>query len=164
MSDLSTNLSTQGVQAIQLLQWWKIPRRGWIIILGELAVIITLSSWVYSEYVNNTYFQNYVNGFSPILLPIISVGFGISSATVATLLYFTMMNMKRRDEPKEEELPRRRGATKEVLKKQQISPSRIKRTSTGGLSSVPKAKALTFGTTPKRGADQATKDEKDEFS
>src|SRR5260370_31703780 len=146
MSDLSTNLSTEGVEAIQLLHWWKIPRRGWIIILGELAVIITLASWVYSEYLNNAYFQNYVNGLSPILLPIVSVGFGITSATVATLLYFTMRNIRQRDELKEEELPRRRGPTKEATKKPQISTSRSRKPSTGALAIVPKPKALTLGT------------------
>ena len=148
---------------IQLLQWWKIPPRGWIIILGELAVIITLASWVYSEYVNNLYFQNYVNGLSPILLPIVSVGFGITSATVATLLYFTMRNIRRRDEQHEEELPRRRGTTKEAIKKPQISASRIRKTSAGDLTIAPKPKALTVASSsPKRGADQSTRDEEDE--
>jgi hypothetical protein len=163
MSDLSTKCSTRGVQAIQLLEWWKIPRRGWIIILGELAVIITLSSWVYSEYVNNTYFQNYVNGFSPILLPIVSVGFGITSATVATLLYFTMRNMRQRDELKKQELPRRRGKTKEETKKPQLSISRTKKPSMGPLAILPKPKAMTFGTSsPNRGADHRARGEENE--
>ncbi len=63
-------------------------------IVAELAAIITPASWVYSEYVNNTYFQSYVNNLPPILLPIVSVGFGITSATIGTLLYFTMRNMR----------------------------------------------------------------------
>ena len=112
---------------------------------------------------NNLYFQNYVNGLSPILLPIVSVGFGITSATVATLLYFTMKNIRQRDGQKEEELPRKRGTTKEAAKKPQISASRSRKTSTGGLAIKPKPKALTFGTSsPKRGADQAARDEEDE--
>ena len=104
-----------------------------------------------------------MNGLSPILLPIVSVGFGITSATVATLLYFTMRNIRRRDELKEEELPRRRGTTKEAMKKPQISTSRGRKTSAGALAIVPKPKSLTFGTSsPKRGADQAARDEEDE--
>jgi hypothetical protein len=151
-----------GVQAIRLLQWWKIPRRGWIIILGELAVIITLSSWVYSEYVNNTYFQSYVNSLSPILLPIVSVGFGVTSATVATLLYFTMRNIRLRDEPKEE-LSKRRGASKKAIKKPLISSSKAERGFTGGLSSVQKEQASTFGTPgSKRGTGRGGSDEEDE--
>jgi hypothetical protein len=160
MSDLSTNCSTRGVQAIQLLEWWKIPRRGWIIILGELAVIISLGSWVYSEYVNNPYFQIYVNSLSPILVPIISVSFGIISATVATLLYFTMRNIRRRDHSKQEELHTKRGAIKETAKKPQASTSRSKRTSTEAVSLVPKTKTMGFGTaSQKRGSDKALKDE-----
>jgi len=104
------------------LQWWSIPRRGWIIILAELAVIVTLASWVYSEYLNNTYFQSYLNGLSPILVPIISVGFGITSATVATLLYFTMRNVRQRGGPSEEDLDRKRVPAKKVVKK---TPSSI---------------------------------------
>jgi hypothetical protein len=126
---------------MELLQWWSIPRRGWIIILGELAVIITLGSWVYSEYVNNTYFQNYVNSLSPILLPIVSVGFGITSATVATLLYFTMRNIRQREGPKEEELSRRRASTKKTIKKPQFSSSRSENAK-GGLATAPRPKAL----------------------
>ena len=99
------------------MRWWSIPRQGWIIILAELAVIVTLASWVYSEYVNNPYFQSYVNGLSPILLPIVSVGFGITSATVATLLYFTMRNVRQREGPGEEDLDRKRVPAKKVVKK-----------------------------------------------
>jgi hypothetical protein len=148
------------VKVLRLLRWWKIPPRGWIIILGELAVIIILASWVYSEYVNNLYFQSYVNGFSPILLPIVSVGFGITSATVATLLYFTMRNMRQGEDPKEEELPRRRSATKKAVKRPQVSSSRNERTSPGALSMAPKPKVLMTGSSsPKRGAVQESRDE-----
>jgi hypothetical protein len=128
------------------LQWWSIPRRGWIIILAELAVIVTLASWVYSEYVNNTYFQTYVNGLSPILLPIVSVGFGITSATIATLLYFTMRNIRQRESVNVEEIHRSRGSVKRTVKKQQFSPSRSERTGVGGLGGVPRPKSQAAGT------------------
>jgi hypothetical protein len=132
------------------LQWWSIPRRGWIIIVAELAVIVTLASWVFSEYVNNTYFQSYVNGLSPILLPIVSVGFGITSATIATLLYFTMRNIRQREPVNVEEIPRSRGSVKRTVKKQQFSPSRGERTGVGGLGGVPRPKSQTTGTSRSR--------------
>src|SRR5437899_11759980 len=108
-----------GVRVIQLLEWWDIPRRGWIIILTELAVIIGLGSWVYAEYLSNLYFQSYVNNLSPILVPVVSVGFGIASATVATLLYFTMRNVMKREGVRDEELSTRRGSSTRILKKKQ---------------------------------------------
>src|SRR2546422_11373410 len=93
----SSKNARTGVPVIQMLEWWSIPRRGWIIILGELVVIIGLGGWVYAEYLNNSYFQGYVNSLSPILVPIVSVGFGIASATVATVLYFTMRKVGRKE-------------------------------------------------------------------
>src|SRR5713226_6786491 len=116
---------------MQLLQWWSIPRRGWIMILAELAVIVTLAGWVYSEYVNNTYFQSYVNNLSPILLPIVSVGFGISSATIATLLYFTMRNVRQRKGLREEDSPRRYVPVRRAVKKPLVPTSRPERALTG---------------------------------
>jgi hypothetical protein len=152
-----------GVKVLRLLRWWKIPPRGWIIILGELAVIITLASWVYSEYVNNLYFQSYVNGLSPILLPIVSVGFGITSAIVATLLYFTMKNMRQRDEPMEGGMPKRRGLAKKTSKKPQVSPSSSGRPSTGGLALVPRSKGLIAGASgSKRGGVPDAREKEDE--
>ena len=77
-----------GVWTIGYLTWWNMPRRAWVIILTELGVIIIFSAGFASEYLNNTYFQNYVNSIVPILIPVISVTFGVCSATVATFLYF----------------------------------------------------------------------------
>jgi hypothetical protein len=134
------------------LEWWNIPRRGWIIILSELAVIIGLAGWAYSEYLNNAYFQGYVNGLSPVLVPIVSVGFGITSATVATLLYFTMKNMKQRERPREENASTRRGSPKKTIKKQPVSASARERASTGGLSAGQNTKGPVRGAfPPKRG-------------
>lgn len=145
------------------MEWWNIPRRGWIIILGELAVIITLGSWVYAEYLNNSYFQSYVNSLSPILVSIVSVGFGIASATVATLLYFTMRKVKQRERPGEEEQSRKRGLAKKTIRKPQISPSRSERSAAGGLTAVQRSKLLNAGSlSPKRAASQESRDEEDE--
>jgi len=147
------------------LQWWSIPRRGWIIILAELAVIVTLAGWVYSEYVNNTYFQSYVNGLSPILVPIVSVGFGIASATIATLLYFTMRNVRMKEEPREEDLPRKRGSAKKTIKKSQVSSSRTEQAVTGALFIGSKVRAPIAGSySPKRAIAQDNENEEDESS
>jgi hypothetical protein len=145
------------------LQWWNIPRRGWIIILGELAVIIGLVSWVYSEYLNNAYLQSYVNSLSPILLPVLSVGFGLASATVATLLYFTVRNLRRNGVLSEEDQAPRRVQAKKTVKRSQVASPRSERTSTGGLPLVPRPRVLAAGTSgAKRSTAQDGLDEEDE--
>ena len=80
-----------------MFEWWGIPRQGWFIILAELSAIIGLSTWVVTEYLNNIYFQSYVNGLAPILVPVLSVAFGVASASAATILYFGMKNLRRSD-------------------------------------------------------------------
>src|SRR2546425_2361819 len=148
---------------IQLLEWWNIPRRGWIIILAELVVIVTLASWVYSEYVNNSYFQSYVNSLSPILLPIVSVGFGITSATVATLLYFTMRSIRQREGRREEEAPRTRIPPKKTVKKPEVPFSRTERATTGAPATRPRARVpFTEVSSPKHGTARDRENEEDE--
>ena len=134
-------------------------------ILGELAVIIGLAAWVYSEYVNNSYFQSYVNSLSPIFVPIMSVGFGMTSATVATMLYFTMTNIRGTEGAREEDLTRRRVPAKKTARKPQVASPRSERTATGGLSLVPRSRGLVAGTSgSKRLAAQGGRDEEDESS
>ena|ERR1700756_6044657 len=94
---------------MRLFEWWNIPRRAWIIIMAELSVIIGLSGWVVSEYFNDIYFQGYVNSVAPVLIPVVSVGFGVASASTATVLYFRMKNLSRLREPAMEDEPRQRG-------------------------------------------------------
>ena len=145
------------------MQWWSIPRRGWIIILAELAVIVTLAGWVYSEYVNNTYFQIYMNGLSPILLPIVSVGFGISSATIATLLYFTMRNVGQREGLREEDSPRRHVPARRAVKKPMVTSTRTEKPTTGGLAMGPRARPPVTGvSSSKRGTARDDGNEDDE--
>ena len=145
------------------MQWWSIPRRGWIIILAELAVIVTLAGWVYSEYVNNTYFQSYMNGLSPILLPIVSVGFGITSATIATLLYLTMRNIRQRDGVREEDSPRRHVSSRKMLKKPMSTSTRAEKPTTGGLAMGPRARPPVTGvSSSRRGTAQDSGNEEDE--
>jgi len=122
-------------------------------------VIIGLSSWVYAEYLSNSYFQSYVNNLSPILVPVVSVGFGIASATVATLLYFTMRNVRKREAVKDEELSTRRGATKRTVKKPQASSPRSEK-ATGATTTVLRQRAsITGGPTVRRGTAQQSSDE-----
>ena len=126
-------------------------------------MIVGFGGWVYSEYLNNPYFQSYVNSLSPILVPIVSVGFGIASATIATVLYFTMRNIRHREGLKEDELSRTRGSTKKTTKKPQISSSRSEKPVTGGLATVPKPKGLIVGTSsPRRGTAPASRADEDE--
>src|SRR5947199_1905446 len=68
-------------------------------ILGELAVITSLSVSLYATYLTNIYFQAYVNSLSPILVPLLSVAFGISSASIATYLYLGMKRIRISQEP-----------------------------------------------------------------
>ena len=59
-----------------------------------MSIIAILGLWVVSEYLNNAYFQSYVNSLAPIVVPILSVAFGVTSATVATFLYFGMKRVQ----------------------------------------------------------------------
>ncbi|OLE85294.1 MAG: hypothetical protein AUF79_16755 [Crenarchaeota archaeon 13_1_20CM_2_51_8] len=126
-------------------------------------MIVTLASWVYSEYVNNSYFQSYVNSLSPILVPVVSVGFGTASATVATILYFTMRNIRQREGLRVDDNSRIRVLTKRPAKKPQISTSRSERTVAGGLAGVPRPRVpISPSLSPKRGAAQDDRDVEDE--
>src|SRR6266705_3675434 len=81
------------------LAWWNFPKKAWLIILVELAVIMSLSVSLYITYLSNVYFQTYVNSLTPILVPILSVAFGISSASIASYLYLGMKRIRTFQEP-----------------------------------------------------------------
>jgi hypothetical protein len=87
------------VSEIGYLTWWNFPKKAWLIIIGELGLITSLSVWLYLTYLNDVYFQSYANGFSPILVPVLSVAFGISSASIATYLYLGMKRIRTSQEP-----------------------------------------------------------------
>jgi hypothetical protein len=95
------------VSKIGYLTWWNFPKKAWLIIIGELAVIGSLSLSLYVTYLTNAYFQTYVNSLSPILVPVLSVAFGISSASIATYLY---LGMKRIRTSQETQIPSRNRA------------------------------------------------------
>src|SRR6266571_3669079 len=76
------------------LTWWNFPKKAWLIIIVELGIIASLSGWLYSTYLNNVYFQTYVDSLSPVLVPVLSVAFGISSASIATYLYLGMKRIR----------------------------------------------------------------------
>jgi len=67
--------------------------------MGELAIITSLSLSLYITYLSNSYFQTYVNSLSPILVPVLSVAFGISSASIATYLYLGMKRIRTFQDP-----------------------------------------------------------------
>jgi hypothetical protein len=94
---------------VPLLEWWSIPRKAWIMILAELCVIVGLCGSVVSTYFNDIYFQIYVNSLAPILIPVASLGFGVASASTATVLYFRMKNLSRLGEEAMEEYAKPRG-------------------------------------------------------
>jgi hypothetical protein len=58
-----------------------------------------LSTSLYITYVTNVYFQAYVNTLSPVFVPVLSVAFGISSASIATYLYLGMKRIRTFQEP-----------------------------------------------------------------
>ena len=80
--------------------WWNFPRKAWLIILCELGVITTLLVWLYATYLNDVYFQAYANSLAPVLVPTLSVAFGVLSATVAIRLYFGMKRIQVQRESK----------------------------------------------------------------
>jgi hypothetical protein len=82
------------VSELDYLTWWNFPRKAWLIIICELGVITALSAWLYQTYLNDVYFQTYANSLSPILVPTLSVVFGISSASIATYLYLGMKRVQ----------------------------------------------------------------------
>jgi hypothetical protein len=86
----------------------------------ELGIIASLSSWLYLTYLNNVYFQTYVDSLSPVLVPILSVAFGISSASIATYLY---LGMKRIRTLKEPEAPIKKRVQSRRTSKRHLQPS-----------------------------------------
>ncbi len=103
-----------------------------------------------------------MNTLSPILVPIVSVGFGLASATIATLLYFTMRNVKRSEGPSDENLTRRRAASKRMMRKAQVASPRSELAS-GEKGAGPRSKLQPVGSyLPKRGTGHGGRDEEDE--
>jgi hypothetical protein len=76
------------------LTWWNFPKKAWLIIIVETCVIASMSGLLYSTYLNNVYFQSYVDSLSPVLIPVLSIAFGISSASIATYLYLGMKRIR----------------------------------------------------------------------
>lgn len=114
------------VSEIGYLTWWNFPRRAWLIIITELGIIATLSGLLYSTYLNNVYFQTYVDSLSPVLVPALSVAFGISSAAIATYLYLGMKRIRTYQDPG---IPvRKKAQSRRTTKKPpqpEISPPKI---------------------------------------
>jgi len=108
------------VSKIDYLTWWNFPKKAWLIILVELAVIMSLSVSLYITYLSNVYFQTYVNSLTPILVPILSVAFGISSASIAAYLYLGMRRIRTFQEP---EVPSKKKVQQRKTSKRPSQPS-----------------------------------------
>jgi hypothetical protein len=132
-----------------LLQWWAIPRRAWVIILVELCVIVGLASSVVSVYFSDIYFQAYVNGLAPILVPVVSVGFGIASASTATILYFRVKNLTRAGETTVEEDAKPRGQ-KHAARRIAANDTRTGKSVTSEVSQTSRLRPLMPGASPAR--------------
>jgi hypothetical protein len=132
-----------------LLEWWSIPRRAWVIILAELCVIVGLASSVVSVYFSDIYFQAYVNGLAPILVPVVSVGFGIVSASTATVLYFRIKSLTRGGETTVEEDAKPRGQ-KHPARRIATNDTGTGKSVTSGVSQASRLRPLMPGASPTR--------------
>jgi hypothetical protein len=134
---------------VGLLEWWSIPRKAWVIILAELCVIVGLSGSVASVYFNDLYFQAYVNSLAPILVPVVSVGFGIVSASTATILYFRMKNLTHAGETTVEEDAKPRGQ-KHSARRIATNDTGTGRSITSGVSQASRLRPLMPGASSAR--------------
>jgi hypothetical protein len=117
------------------LTWWNFPKKAWIIILAELALIAFLSGWMYIQYLSDIYFQSYVNSFAPVLVPLLSIVFGICSASIATYLYIGMKKFRALEEPNIH-LRKKAQQEKKNTRRTQGMPSPVARTELQGSTSA----------------------------
>ncbi len=67
--------------------WWDVPRKGWMLIFTQFSIILFLTGWLYAEYLNNPFMQQYLSNIAPTVVPVLSVAFGGIAAMTATTLY-----------------------------------------------------------------------------
>jgi hypothetical protein len=76
--------------------WKGTPRPVKILVLLQTVIIVSLSFWIYEEYLNNQYLQKYVNGsLGGSLFSIILVAIG--SFTGVVLVLFAKLRSARRE-------------------------------------------------------------------
>ena len=68
------------------LEWWRIPKTGWLIILTQLSVILFFTGWVYQEAQYNSYFQAYLNSVLPLVTAVLIVALAITTAPTISIL------------------------------------------------------------------------------
>ena len=68
------------------LEWWRIPKTGWLIILTQLSVILFFTGWVYQEAQYNSYFQAYLNSVLPLVTAVLIVALAITAAPTISIL------------------------------------------------------------------------------
>jgi hypothetical protein len=80
---------------LRRLDWYGIPRRAWVIILSQIAVIISLTVWAVWEYFHNIYLQYYVASVGPVVSGTVVL---VSTAMIGlwTIQYFRTRNNHRR--------------------------------------------------------------------
>ncbi len=81
-------------ERVNILEWWEIPRKAWIIILSQSILVLFLSIWLLSEYLNNPFMQQYLANLAPTVVPIVSLAFGTTAAMTATTLYLRFRKLK----------------------------------------------------------------------
>src|SRR3989304_2557401 len=68
------------------LEWWRIPKTGWLVILTQLSIILFFTGWVYQEAQYNSYFQAYLNSVSPLVTAVLIVALAITAAPTISIL------------------------------------------------------------------------------
>lgn len=119
-------------------------------------MIIGLSGWVVSEYLNNVYFQGYVNSLSPVLLPVVSLVFGAASATVAVVVYFGMRNVRGSERSDSVEESRRRVQTVKSVRKSQGAEPRPARSGSATTGSKGRSSTAARYGSGRRGLDESS--------
>ena len=86
-----------------------------------------------------------MHGLSPILLPIVRVGFGKTSVTIVTLLYLTARNIGEQEGPKVEDVARRHALARKTAKRTMVTSTRTEKAVTGGQGMGPRARPPVTG-------------------
>ena len=79
---------------MNILESLEFPRKAWLIILTQTALILFLTSWLLVEYESNPFMQQYLTNLAPTIAPVLSLAFGVLAAMTATILYVRFRRVK----------------------------------------------------------------------
>ena len=79
---------------MNILESLEFPRKAWLIILTQTALILFLTSWLLVEYESNPFMQQYLTNLAPTIAPLLSLAFGVFAAMTATILYVRFRKVK----------------------------------------------------------------------